>query len=163
MKLTFGFSRARSWWAIGSKLIAMSEKRDYSHVYIRMGDIIWQASHGRVHQLPASEFNKEAITVKTYTIDINDAEFKRFRTLMDEVTGRPYSRKQIAILTIMKLFGIKRYYRIDGKGSFICSELACDVLALRRGMIVPKERDLVTPSDFEEILKNNNINENSAP
>lgn len=151
MKIVFGFSHAKSPYKLGSRIISIAEKREYSHVFIKYGDEVFQAAHGNVHALPYGEFLKDSVVVKTYTIEYTDAEFQKVLAFRNKMLGRPYSQVQIAVLTLLKLFGIKKNIMVDGTFSFICSELATYVASIHN-IPVPTDKDTVTPSDFEEIL-----------
>lgn len=159
MKITFGFSKAKAWYKLGSKIIALAESRPYSHVFIKYEDEVFQASHGKVHTVKYEEFLKDNEVIKTYSVEYNHVEYESLILFKDSMDGRPYSRMQIVLLTLLKLFNIKLKISINGKSEFICSELAADVLSIKYGII---SNDTITPSDFEQILIENGIQEDGT-
>jgi len=65
--IIIGFSRSRSPWKIGSRLIQISEKRPFSHAYFRYTcpisgkQIVNQASHGYINEVEYEIFKEDNI------------------------------------------------------------------------------------------------------
>ncbi len=172
MKITIGFSR-RNKFAIGSWLIAESEKRPYSHAYIRFRlpevneEMIFQASKGSVNLIHIDRFKEHNIIVKEYDIIIDRSIFFKFYKFVAQNLGKKYSKSQILWLTLAKLLQIKKWpsriYDIikNGESEEICSELALRVFELL-GYRLPENVDVeqFTPSDLDELLSSRGLKAN---
>lgn len=159
--IIIGFSRARSIWKVGSTIIAASEKRDYSHVYIRYTDIVTgvelvcQASHGYVNEVSWEIFKEDNIIVEEYDLQTTAAQTHEILTYLKQNLGKPYSKLQLVVIAIKKLFRISLKLR-DGDKTFICSELGAKVCKFKN-IIINDDLDLETPSDLNFVLKAHNI------
>lgn len=165
MDILIGFSRAKSPFAIGSKIIAASEARNYSHAFILYADavsnkqVIFQASHGYVNIVSLVNFLEYNIISHTYKLSVGREKFKQFCIFRDENVGNKYSRKQIIWLFFAKLLQIKRWPSViyncikNGPSEEICSELAERVLALLENPPVIEQLDQFTPSDLDSLLQ----------
>lgn len=154
--ITIGFSRAKSDWLIGSKIIQLVEKRPYSHciiIYkdpILNKDMVFQASHGMVNHISYFNFSDINLTIKTYELEFNDNEFNTFYEFMFNKLGIPYGRLELIGIGIKKLFHLESPFH-DGLQTEICSELAARVCKLK-GIEIPINLDEITPSDLDTIL-----------
>lgn len=160
-KLTFGFSKSKSFWKIGSQIIREIEKRDYSHAYIRyysdekQCEMVAQASHGYVHEISYENFKIDNIVVKEYCLEVTPSQFKLVMSFIGEKLGSIYSKMQILLIAVKKilLFEIKQYNKDK---YFICSEFAamvCIILEIK----VPQNLDYCTPSDLDTLLSNSGV------
>jgi len=168
MTIYVEFSRARSIFAIGSKFIAIAEARNYSHAYIRYicpitkEMMVFQASHGMVHEINYEHFKKDNIPALYYELEVNDVAFLRFFKFMQKNKGKHYSRLQICWFTLKKLLQIHKWpdriYNLikNGDSEFICSELATMVVDLVDNAIdmyiIDYQLDQISPSDLDTIL-----------
>lgn len=157
-KIVVGFSKSRSPWKIGSKIIADVEARDFSHAYVKYNCIltdeviISQASHGYVNEMNYDVFQVHNIVVHEYEIECQDSDFIEMLKFMRKNLGLPYSKMQIFFISLKKLFGFKiNVYNRDKE--FICSEWAARICKILK-ITVPEELDYFTPSDLNELLKN---------
>lgn len=156
MIITIGFSRAKESWKIGSKIIAESEKRDYSHAYVKITNpltkitLVYQASLGMVNMFNYNLFLEHNIVVEEYELDVTHEQYKEILTFLHENVGKPYSKKQILFLAIKKLFRVEMKYQNNDE-SFICSELAIRILIIVKKIIV-EAIDYKTPSDLNILL-----------
>lgn len=158
MKITVGFSKAKSWWAIGSKAIAMAEKRPFSHSYVKYNcpvtgiELVVQASHGCVNITNYERFKITNIVVEEYTFEVDSDRFQGFMEYINRMVGAPYSTTQILCLAIKKVFRIE--LNVHNKSlEFICSELSskiCEVLEILEPVV---DQDYITPSDFNKLIK----------
>lgn len=155
-KLIIGFSRARSPWAIGSTAIQVTEKRNFSHAFVKYEDpitgltMISQASHGMVHDCYIDEFLKANIIVEEYEIDCSDQEWLDFYIFNRKHQGVKYSTAQFLALTVVKIFRIKLWFK-NGDKEFICSEWAGRVCSILNKPM-PENLDSMTPSNLREHL-----------
>jgi hypothetical protein len=151
------FSRAKSPLAIGSVAIRLAEKRPYSHVFIKFIEpksqklMVLHAAHGMVHLVPYKKFVETAIEVKSYSLEFNEQEFDQLWEFMMSNLGRPYSERQLLVIAILKILKTKRFVRVDGAKSYICSELAAMVCKLKN-IALPAELDVITPSDLDYFM-----------
>lgn len=159
MMITVGFSRAKDWWLIGSKAIAAIEKRPYSHAFIKYEssmtgmELIAQASHGCINAMNYERFLSVNTVVKEYEFDISPDDFTFMMDYIETNLGTPYSRLQIFLLALKKIFKIE--VNIHNKDeAFICSEFIARILEIIG--IIPKieDTDYLTPSDLDTLLQN---------
>lgn len=152
-----GFSRARSPWKVGSTIIAATEKRNYSHVYIRYTDpttgieIVAQASHGYVNQVAYDIFIQDNIVVEEYDLETTPEQTLEILTFILKNLGKPYSKLQLLFITVKKLFHVTINIR-NNDSAFICSELGAKVCKFKK-IILEDDLDLETPSDLNTVLR----------
>lgn len=156
MNIVIGFSRAKSVWKIGSKIIAESEKRNYSHAYIKIVDpltgitLVYQASLGMVNVYNYELFLEHNTVVEEYSLEVSHQQYKEIMTFLHQNVGKPYATKQIVFLTIKKLLGFQVKYKNNDE-SFICSELAIRILVIVKNVVV-EDIDYKTPSDLNKLV-----------
>jgi len=162
MDLIIGFSKARSPWKIGSKVIALSEDREYSHAYIRFphpstgSHMVAQASNGMVNMENYQYFIVNNVIVKEYKITCSDVMFNQIvLRYVTESLGKPYGYMDLILIAIKKAFHFE-IKLADIMDFAICSQFAASICQLF-GMKVSDAINYVTPSDLETILINNNI------
>jgi hypothetical protein len=160
-KIVIGFSKAKSAWAIGSEIIAASEKRKYSHVYIMVRDtetmipMVYQASNGYVNCRPLVAFLSSHDVVAQYLLELDDAVYVQIMRFLKSNLGVPYSYAQILAIAIKKILHIQLNVR-NQSAAYICSELGALVCQLS-GISFGKNIDFITPSDLERVLKLNGV------
>ena len=159
--IIIGFSRSNSCLAVGSQAIRISEKRDFSHAYIRYTDpttgiqIVAQASHGFVNEINFDIFKSHNIVCEEYELVCNPEQFVDVLTFVKTHLGTKYSKAQIIFLAIKKIvkFEIKEYNKDK---EFICSEFAARVCQIAK-VRVPTYLDYFTPSDLNTLIKDINL------
>lgn len=151
-----GFSRSKHWYAIGSLLIQKAEARNFSHAYIEYvcpitnEVIISQASHGYVNEMNKDAFLINNIVVKEYELDCTSEQFINILKFIKKHLGTKYSKRQIIILSLKKLFHLninENNYDLE----FICSEWGARICKII-GIQVPDNLDVFTPSDLDRLL-----------
>lgn len=155
--LTVGFSRSKSPWKVGSQAIQISEKRNFSHAYIRYEclltqvQIVAQASHGFVNEMNYDIFQEHNIVCEEYVLECSDEHFIDVIKFIRKNLGVDYSKMQIFFLAIKKLlrFEVKEYNKDK---EFICSEFAARICQIA-GVTVPSYLDYFTPSDLNTLIK----------
>lgn len=152
--------------AIGSKIIAASESRNYSHALIifELGgiEVVFQASHGMVNMVSLKRFLLTNNIVVSYDYYISDEIFDVIKTNSIMKLGIPYGTMQIIYIAIMKLLNIKTipkrlYDLITNKNKQeICSELVSESIVIIDPLIdfSNNQLDFISPSDLEEKLLN---------
>lgn len=156
--ITVGFSRSKSPWKIGSKIIASVESRNFSHAYIKYDclltnlPIISQASHGVVNEMSYELFQHHNIVVIEYVIDCQEDDYIEMLKFIRNNLGIPYSMMQIFFIGLKKLFRIQTSFNNKDE-AFICSEWAARICKILK-IDVPENLDTFTPSDLNELLKN---------
>lgn len=160
MKITIGFSRARSKLALGSKVIQLVDKRDYSHCYIKYNHpvtgltIITQAAHGFLNQFSLGIFLLDNVIVKEYEFNVTKDQYIAMLSYIHLNLGRKYGYFELVKIAIKKLFKIQ-VDRGDGDKTYICSEFAARICEILN--ILPTEsRDYLEPSDLDTLLTNIN-------
>ena len=157
MKLIIGFSRAKSPWKIGSTVIRLSEKRNFSHTYVRYVDptttidIVTQASQSFVNEVNYDIFQESNIVCEEYQLDCTEEQFINILTFIKTNLGVKYSTLQILFLGIKKIlkFEVKEYNKDK---EFICSEFAARICQIA-GVRAPTYLDYFTPSDLNTLIK----------
>lgn len=161
-----GFSRARSDFAILSKIITSVEKRPFSHAYIRFVDpatnqeLVYQAAHGMVNLMHLDNFEKESVRIKEYKLICAPERFLEFYTKAQKRLGIKYSISQLMWLGLKKILNIKKwpswiYDKIkNGESEVICSEEAQMSFAMIEGYDFSNEYEIdqITPSELDMIL-----------
>ena len=157
--IIIGFSRSRSPWRIGSKLIQIAEKRPFSHAYFRYTcslsgkEIVNQASHGYINEMEYEIFKEDNIVVEEYQLTCTDCEYKELLEFLRSNLGRKYSQKQIFVIGCMKVLGIKKNVYVDGDKMDICSEWVAKGAKLISYITqLPAILDTYTPSDLREYV-----------
>lgn len=159
MKFIIGFSKAKEWTKIGSTIIRLVEKRDYSHVYIRYTcpfsneQIVSQASHGFVNETQYDIFKEHNIVVEEFEIECNDKQYLDVIIFSRKKLGTKYSRLQIIWIGIKKVLHIQ-IKETNHDLEYICSEWGvrlCEIAELEKA---PINIDTFTPSDMHKLLEN---------
>jgi hypothetical protein len=159
--LIIGFSKSKSIWKVGSQVIRIAEKRDFSHAYIRYKciltgvDIVAQASHGYVNEMNFEIFKEHNVVVEEYELTCTQEQYIDTIKFIRTNLGRDYSTLQILLIGIKKLlkFEVKVYNKDK---QFICSEFAARICEMT-GVTVPTYLDYFTPSDLNTLVKDINL------
>lgn len=156
-KFYLGFSRSKSPWKVGSKVIQLTEKRDFSHSYIRYIDclteidIVAQASHGYVNEMNFDIFKEHNIVVEEYLVMCTEEQYLDMIKFIRVNLGRDYSSLQIFFISVKKVLRFEvNVYNKDKQ--FICSEFAARICGIC-GVTVPTYLDYFTPSDLNTLAK----------
>lgn len=158
MKLVIGCSR-NSECKIGSELIQWWISQPYSHVYARWylhtqeREIVYQASHGMVHQLSLDNFTKQNTIVKEFTLYLTDEQFKKFSQKCIDLQGIPYSKLELLQIFISDITHGK--VKFQDQPGYICSELMAELLQEFFDCTFAKPLYLLTPKDIIEFLEIN--------
>lgn len=162
-KITVAFS-IHTDGAIGSKIIAASENRNYSHALVILPlegmDVIFQASRGMVNMIAAENFLKKNTISVSYDYYISDELFTILKTNLIKKLGTPYGTTQLIWIGFMKLLQIKTWPAIiykkitNGESEEICSELVSGVVQLIDPCVdfSDVQLDFITPSDLDKKL-----------
>jgi hypothetical protein len=161
-RLYIGFSKAKSKYAVVSKIIQKVQNTPFSHVYIRLQSdslertFIYQASGSKVNFENMDSFNSHSTVVNEFEIEASDEVYKKVMQFAIDTVGKPYSLKQLigmAVLTVLRKFNktAKNPYR-DRKDAFICSEIGAYVLE-QSGIEVNLDKDSIGPKEIFEILQ----------
>lgn len=152
MQIIFGASRNE---LIGSKILQIHMKTDYSHVYVRWylesqeRTIVYQASHGSVHFQSLDNFTRDNIIVREFILDITEEQFKKFSQKCIDLAGEKYSKLELLQIWLSDALGGMIQFK-DQPG-YICSELMCELLE-DLGLIFDKPKYLVKPKDILDTL-----------
>ncbi len=157
--IVIGFSRSKSPWKIGSKIIQEVEKRDFSHAYIRYScsitgvEVVSQASHGYVNEVSFEIFKEQNVIVEEYEMSLTREQFKSMLTFIQENKGRGYSQIQILLIGIKKILHIELDQYENRDMAYICSEFGARIMQVL-GEKMPEHLDFLTPSNFREVIIN---------
>ena len=156
MKITIGCSRNSS-CKIGSELIQLWQGTNYSHVYARWylstqeREIVFQASHGLVHQVSLENFIKDNIIIKEFLLDLSDEQFKKFSQKCIDLSGVPYSIMELLQIFISDVSNGK--IKFTDQPGYICSELMAELLEDFFNAKFDKPNFLVRPDDIIMFLE----------
>lgn len=156
MKIIVGFSRAKSCFALGSKVIQLVEKRPYSHVFVRYIHpitniaLVTQASHGMVNMMNFDLFQEHNVVVKDYHFDVPPEKYKKFLEFLHKNIGKPYSKWQLVLIGIKKIFGVELHMYNKDK-EFICSEWGARILEVL-DIVNTCDEDYLTPSNLDSLI-----------
>jgi hypothetical protein len=156
MKLTIGFSRPRAWFKPGSWAIRMNECTPYSHVYVRwmtsVGvEVVYQASHSMVNFMSKANFDKEALIIEEYEVEVEPEQYKALLTYCLSNAGTGYGVKQIIGMSIQRIFGLVRNPFADGKETQVCSELVGTIIKNYLGVDEVADLDAAGPKLINQI------------
>lgn len=160
-KLILGFSKSKSIWKVGSQVIRATEKRDFSHAYIRYKciltgiDIVAQASHGYVNEMNYEIFQEHNVVVEEYELECNEQQYIDVIKFIRVNLGKDYSKLQIILIAIKKLLHFEVNVQNKDK-EFICSEFAARICQIT-GIRMPSHLDYYTPSDLNTLIKDINL------
>lgn len=161
-KLYIGFSKAKSNWAVLSKLIRWAQGTPFSHVYVRFDSeslhrtFIYQASGSKVNFENIALFNSHSIVVKEFELDVSEETYTRVLQFAIDNVGKPYSVKQLIGMAWgclkQKLgFSVENPFK-DRTDAFVCSEIGADVLEIA-GKQVPEDKDSLGPKEVYKLLE----------
>jgi hypothetical protein len=156
MKFTVGFSKARSWYKIGSRVISEVEKRNYSHAFIIYTDpitnlqLVAQASHGFINIQSLELFEQKNIIQKTYEFEITEEQFKKLLLFVQKNLGTDYGYLALVWIGIKKILHIELNIH-DKDATFICSEFVGRILDTLN-IVNISNLDYLTPSDLEKAI-----------
>lgn len=158
--ITIGLSTSKLSFPIFSWLIKLSERTNFSHVYLRLpknkysSDLIYHASGVNVYFMGEPAFNLYEIPIKEYTMNISDESYTRMVDYAINKSGMPYSYKQIVGMLfkrIAKMFGkdIQNPFATSG---YICTELVSEILKNFTNIDIVKSSNDIDLNDIEHIL-----------
>lgn len=156
MKIIIGCSSNQK---IGSKLIQWWMNADYSHVYARWDlatqqrTIVFQASHGMVHEVEFNNFKSQNKIVKEFTLDLPDSLFVSFSQNAIDLLEQKYSIVELIQIFISDL--TKGKIKFSDQSGYICSELMAELLELFFDAKFDKPRYLIRPDDIINFLEKN--------
>ena len=158
MKITIGAPR-NTQCKIGSKLIQLWQGTNYSHVYAKWHlntqerDIVFQASHGMVHQIALNNFLKDNTVVKEFILELSDDQFKKFSQKCIDLCGMKYSKLELIQIFIDDI--THQAIKTEDQKGYICSELMGELLEDFFGCSFSKPNYLLTPKDIIQYLEVN--------
>lgn len=161
--IIIGFSRPRK-FKLFSWIIRKVEHSEYSHVYIKTYSntlerwLIYQASGTAVNFIGQERFYNHNEPIVEYLFQTTDKTKHEFLQLAVDTVGTPYGVKQlvgIGLVRLGKLFGLrcKNPFR-DGKATYVCSELAAELLETLLGVDIEQDLDCIGPKELQQIIAN---------
>lgn len=142
---------------IFGRAIEAIEKRPFSHAFVIYKDpilgteMVFQASHGIVHNCEYIKLKEHNNVIHTYSLDFTESEFYEFYTFMISKLGIPYAWKQIVGIFICKILSCRNFFE-DSLATEFCSQLAAQVCRIKN-LPIPDKTNTITPSDLNEILQ----------
>ena len=157
-KLTIGFSRPSSKFAIFGRAIMLYEGVNYSHCYIKYTTgsgsvLICQASKGMLNFMSVPAFLLHNVVVEEFEIDVTPDQLAFIKKKSMDKAGLPYSVKQIVGIVVAGIFKLKTNPFDSDPDTFVCSEWVGETLQ-SLGVKIDKDLGLITPKDIREIVLN---------
>lgn len=123
-------------WKFGAELIKLYQHTEFSHVAIVKDNLVFQASHGRVHCVHIDTFLAENFIIDHFEIEDSSVDLD----FVYHQLGKPYSYTQILEIAFKYLTGIKILFN-NRNNQFICSEFVGKALKLNwaNDYTTPKE------------------------
>lgn len=129
MKISIGFSRPKSKWAVLSQLIRLFQGGvEFSHTYLKFHfdmlerDVIFEAAHTSVHFEEYNNWKEDKIEILDIPIELDTERCKKILRYCFDNCNKKYGLKTLL------LFPFKLMSGKDGDKSFICAELVADAL-----------------------------------
>lgn len=151
--VTVGLSKPNGQFKIFSEIIRFVERRDFSHTYIIIDDMVYHASKGMVHCVLLSNFNEKNECLLTYNIDLTQESFDSAFSFVKNTLGVKYGFDQIVGILIQKIFKQREPIIVNNSQRMVCSEFCARFLAAA-GIGIDVPFDSVTPSDLNAFLEN---------
>ena len=148
-----GFSHSTN---IFSKLIMRITNSNISHAYIRLDNIVFQASGLFVNEHSWEYFLTYEVIIKEIPVIMTDEQFEKAEAFRKSALGKPYSIREVIgfvwVMFMKNIFNTKvsNPFKDDEKG-FVCSELAARYLGIEN------EEENITPCGLLEILEKRNL------
>ena len=144
-----GFSHSTN---IFSKLIMRITNSNISHAYIRLDNIVFQASGLFVNEHSWEYFLTYEVIIKEIPISMTDEQFEKAEAFRKSALGKPYSIREVfGFVWVMFMKNILKItvsnpFKDNDKG-FVCSELAAKYLGIE------DSAENITPNELLEILE----------
>lgn len=156
-KLTIGFSKPKSKFAVFGRAIMIYQGTPYSHCYVKYETssevfLIAQASKGMVNFMSVPAFELHNSIVQEFDLDVTAKQFSAVKKKSMESAGLPYSILQICGILVADILGLKVNPFDTDKDTFVCSEYLGQILLLLDYEIT-KDLSLLTPKDVHEIME----------
>lgn len=159
-QIVVGFSKAKSKYALFSKLIMHVQSTPFSHVYIKMpwkaasANLIYQASHTSVNFESETHFLIHAEVVEEFNLEISDESYIKIAKYVMENLNKSYSMAQVFGL-LFKFIGLTRSNQFkNGSDAFVCSELINGLLSKADILDTFEYNEEVGPKEVNEFLRN---------
>ena len=143
-----GFSHSNN---IFSKLIMWMTNSNISHAYVRIDDIVFQASGLYVNEEAYEYFLTFETVVKEIPVQLTDEQFEQSEILRKQSFGKPYSISEVIgfiwIIFVKKVFNkdVANPFR-DGNKAYVCCKLVADYCH------IDDVKENMTPVDLFNIL-----------
>lgn len=162
-KITIGFSKAESKFAIFAKLIQLVLGTSFSHTYIKFKSesidriLIYQASGLAVNFMPEHRFLEHHVPIAEYELEVSEETYKKTIQFAVDKSGTPYGITQILGILYIKLLGclgitVKNPFS-TGTNNYICSELVTEILREILELNFYYDLDSVTPKELYNFMK----------
>lgn len=145
------FTKSKKRFPIGSWIIMLYQKTNYSHVALEVGDYFYQASDGKVNKEHKQHFIKKHEIMHSMVIpriDLKDIETD---------LGRDYGLAQnigMAVVDLFKLF--KKKITNPFKSGVNCSEFIYERVIIQLYGDLGFDKDSIKPKHVKEILDGKN-------
>ncbi len=132
-------------WKIGSYLIMVYQKTNFSHVLIVKEGVVYEASHGDTHSIPFELWKINNEVVNLYLIPDSKVDLDYVEAMVTEDIS--YGFMQIIRIAIKYFFGLT-INKNNGNARLICSEY------IGRALRLDWVNDYTSPKEIDDYLKN---------
>lgn len=159
--IVFGFSKPKSKFKIGAKIIQFAENSSYSHVYIMWKSesinriLIYQASgHGGVNFMNIDNFFKNNIVIKEYYCHETEIEKTLLMQYCIDHAGEDYGYLQLIGIAYYRLMAFfKKKVSNPFPHGQVCSEVAVSILRNIFNVIsTDLDQEISGPKDVDNLL-----------
>jgi hypothetical protein len=153
--ITIGFSKSKKKFAIGSLLIRLYMKTEYSHTYLGFYSssldraLKYEAVGGGVRFIGSKEWETHALEICSYKIDLTDEQYSEILQYCVDHAGQDYGFMQNIGVILANIFNLRKNIWASGLN---CSELIGRMLEIK-GYSFNKDLNLLTPKDIENALR----------
>ena len=127
---------------IGSELIKLYQKTKFSHTLIVKDGIVYEASHGSVHETNFQLWRLDNKLINIYILDDGAVDLEYVKSMV----GVKYGFGQIFRIAFKFLFGVT-FNRNNGNARLICSEY------VGRALRLDWVNDFTSPEEIDSYLK----------
>jgi len=160
LSVIIGFSKPKGvFFPIFSWVIRLFERTEYSHVYVRWHskgagvDVCYEASGNEVKFICKNVFDARIIPIKEYEIEITNEQYRKLLHFCMSNAGQHYGVKQVFGILLVKLFRLKKNPFSDGRASWVCSELAGQILKDVLDKDTGLDLDIAGPKAIDKFLQ----------
>lgn len=157
-KITILYSNPKK-FMLHTPIIKYVDKSDFSHTCllhkdsITGQDMIYQASHGRVHSILFEEWLKNNNIISQQVVYIKEYKYIELLKLMNKFNFTKYGYMSLLGILFFRLFKTRRNLFAKGVEEFICSEIVAYFIRDIMEVKLNKDIELMSPKDCFDCIR----------